>query len=175
MTRLYICLLVALLSACVPKAQTSIEKEIAMLEPRPLGTLLGSVLAVPLTDSRLPFDEPLSRGEPLAFSGGTLRLLPSQRLSVMQAGRQFLIIPLQLSRVTGNSLHLILFEQTGQSFTQRDDVNLGKDLDLMSLSLDTGNIKATTLGTKTGLALAETKGGMSIFELGNGKFVKLKD
>ena len=175
MKQVYFCLLAALLSACAPKAQTSVEKELSMLEPQPLTALLGSVLAVPLTDTRLPFDESLSRGKQVAFSDGILRLLPSQRLGVARDDQQFLIIPLQLSRVAGNSLHLVLFEQTGQSFTQRDDVRLGENLDLINLSFEAGKIEAATLGAKTGLATAETKGGVFVFKLEDGKFVKFMD
>ena len=125
------------------------------LTPSREASLLGNTLSVPDTDAALIVDDSLLTGELGAFQTdngdkGTLRLL-SAGLSVQRGDSSYLILPAEVLRVSGvGGVYLILLEQTGATFSQRDAQKLGSQISLLRLESDQDLISATTVDSNLG-------------------------
>ena len=178
-------LLTSFVAGCAPSAQDNAEPasepSVTEVQPQPsLNTqLLGNTLSVPGTDNTVAVDTPLLEGELVPFEAsndrGTLRLL-SQGMSVQQGEQEFLILPVEILRVSGaGGLYLMLLEQTGETYTQRDAARLGQRVSLLRLELENDLITTTTIDSRLGKApdFEVSRGGVMRFELEEGELVEV--
>ena len=176
-------LITLLVSACAPQTQGATEEATepgdTELRAAPVTSLdsrlLGNTLNVPGTDASVAVDTPLLGGELAPFEvgndKGTLRLL-SGGMSVTRGEREFLVLPVEILRVSGaGGLYLMLLEQTGETMTQRDAQSLGKRLRLLRLELENTLITATTVDSRLGKApdFEVSGGGVMRFRLQGGR------
>ena len=168
-----------LATACAPRTQTTALSEVIEVQPASESQfnaqLLGNTLNVPGTERTIALDTPFLQGELAPFEvgadKGTVRLL-SQGMRVRQGEREFLVLPVEVLRVSGaGGLYLMLLEQTGATFTQRDAQSLGKRVSLLGLELEDNLITATTVDSHLGKApdFEVSRGGVKRFELREGK------
>lgn len=168
-------LLALLITACAPQTQGSKPSAAPqtqssdMTQPNP--QLLGNTLNVPDTTGTVVVDAPSIQGEltPFEVDGdkGTVRLL-SQGVSVSRSEGRFLVLPVEVLRVSGaGGLYLLLLEQTGATFVQRDAQALGQRVSLLSLEHEGNLITATTVDSRLGKApdFEVSRGGVMRFRL----------
>ncbi|ADI15172.1 hypothetical protein Trad_2058 [Truepera radiovictrix DSM 17093] len=181
------CLL--LLSACTPVAQpargatSTTPPETAahpVAHPVDAGAtaLVGSGLTVPDTGVTLQVGEALLRGERIAFElpgdRGTLQLL-APGLEVRAQGRDFLVLPLEVRRVSGaGGLYVTLVEVGPERVAQRGSQALGRGLRLLSLTASDGLITVQTVDARLGRPPAMTPrgGGTVRFRIVGGRLVR---
>ncbi len=176
-------LLILAIAACAPSIQERAEPEGTAQMPAPQVTefktqLLGNTLSVPGTKSTVAIDTPFLQGELAPFEAGqdkgTVRLL-SQGMRVRQGEQAFLVLPVEILRVSGaGGLYLMLLEEVGETYTQRDAERLGQRVSLLRLELENNLITATTVDSRLGKApdFEVTRGGVKRFELREGELVE---
>lgn len=170
------------LSACAPAAQEVSGGGAAPTEAvhADVGAeaLFGTRLTVPGTDATVRIEAPFLRGERVAFEflrdRGTLRLL-SSGLVVRAEGRAFVVLPLEVRRVSGvGGLYLALLGVGDEGAVHRSSQPLGRGVRLIGLEVSGGLISALTVDARLGRFPATTPnaGGVTRFKVQGDLLVK---
>jgi hypothetical protein len=106
-------------------------------------------------------------------TNGTLRLILTQALSLPET--PYVVVPGAASLVVGGGIYLFLLEQQGESYIQRQDINLGRGMELFSLDYANNQLVVVTLDPRAGKPpFRPPRGGREVFELQGEKLVPLK-
>jgi hypothetical protein len=177
-------LLLLLLVACVP-AHSS--EPIQSLEPSTLmseetfAPLLGTVLNVPETNAQVVINDALLAGTLTDLQSsprGTIELGSRQFLHI--AGTAFWVLPAEVQYVSSaGGVYLFLLEQQGEIFVQKQAVNLGNRLELVTLEQSGNTITSVTVDPRTGkppftdTPINPPSPGKKVFELREGQLVEI--
>lgn len=142
---------------------------------------MSTPFTVPDTKISVRLDEAFWRGELVPFTGpgadrGTLRRAAAS-LHVRQDGRDVLITPLEVQRVSGaGGLYLALLEQRGTHTEMRSTTFLGRNLQLIRLEHEDGIITVATVDARLGRppGLVMEPGSVQRFRLGSGELLELE-
>lgn len=178
--RLTLIILSLSLFACVPQSsgasdpvdEAANESVAAARQPvrGDLSFLEDQTLTVPGTEVNIALTPQMLEGELAAFKigeeKGTLRLM-SAGLSVDKDEGSFHVVPIEILRVSGTGgLYLLLLEQSPNALIQHDAVLLGRNLSLLSLSVQDDLISAATVDAGLGrFPATEVRGNVAEFRL----------
>jgi hypothetical protein len=199
MNLFYMIIILALLSGCVPQQKvsqqqaqvssqspnTSGEQEAGVQEtltPMQIPTeLLGTILTVPDTNSQLTLDKTIVAGTLTDLQSqpkGTIQLSATQSLRITDT--PYLVLPGTISLVTGGGgVYLFLLEQQGETFIQKQAVNLGNRIELLTLEQEGSTITSITVDPRTGkppftdTSINPSKPGKKVFEVREGQLVEV--
>jgi hypothetical protein len=196
----YFCLLsfFVLISACVPQQQTPLTQAPnetqtntnaasatpleEMQDTQMIPELLGTTLTIPEITTQLVLDESMVGGTLTDLKSepkGTLELHTTRALQITNT--PYVILPGTVSLVTGGGgVYLFLLEQQADSFVQRQAVNLGVKVELLTLEQSGSTITSITVDPRAGKPPFTTdvvnppKPGKKVFELRDGQLLEKK-
>lgn len=146
------------ITACVPQitAIQSDDTPVLITQPADLTRLAGQTIQIPDSQASVLLNEAILAQSRAAYDvsaadRGTLRLLGNYYLEVQIEATLYLLMPLEISRIVGNSgLYLLLFEWQNDTLVQLDNSYLGPALNLRALELTEGQIQLTAIDRRVG-------------------------
>lgn len=129
----------------------------------------ASVASLQVTSEMLAQD--LIAFESSAVDRGTLTLLSERQLTLQQGDTSYVLLPIEVSRVVGDSgIYLLLLEWQDGSWQQRDSAYIGPELVVRALELSNAEIQLTAIDKVLGRlpAIERTpRGGIFRFNIVN--------
>jgi hypothetical protein len=191
--KLYVIVFILLLGACVPTQHTQnqpvsesqtdkmTQQEMMQTSTPQLSQLLGATLTVPETQTQLVINDSVLSGALTDLQSnpkGSLQLLTVQVVQFPDA--PFVVVPAKVQYVSGaGGIYLFLLEQQGDTFIQKQTVNLGGRLELITLELSGNTLTSITGDPRAGRPpftqplVNAPKPGKKVFELRDGQLVEL--
>jgi hypothetical protein len=198
MKLLYSLFLLALMSACIPQQISDDSSQQSSTRESPTTRenltkretpidLLGTTLSIPDINTQVAVDEALLGGTLTDLQSqpkGTIKLSATQSLRV--ADTPYLVLPATVSLVTGGGgVYLFLLEQQATGFVQRQAINLGTKIDLLTLEQVGDSIISNTINPLAGkppmtnpaseITLPNApKPGQKVFKLRDGQLLEVR-
>jgi hypothetical protein len=145
------------LAACAPQVTDAETEPLPQAQPPlELTLLIQQTLQIPDSQASVLLDAAILVQERTAYQAsgadrGTLRLFSNFRLHLQLGDMTYLLMPLEVSRIVGDSgLYLLLFAWQNETLVQLDSSYLGPALNVRALELTEDQITITAIDRRLG-------------------------